>query len=139
MNIRRLPIFLLSTLLLALCLTNALAEELDISIATDKETYVGGEIVTMTIKITNTSEMIVRNLKIDNYIPTGLTYVNASDANKEIAEIQPGATVQHMIRVRKVIVDAPDTGDPTMPVLWIILLFVGASYLIFRKRQSRAS
>lgn len=139
MNIRRLPIFLLSTLLLALCLTNALAEELDISITTDKETYVGGEIVTMTIKITNNSEMIVRNLKIDNYIPTGLTYVNASDANKEIAEIQPGATAWHTIRVRKVIVDAPDTGDPTTPVLWTILLLVGASYLIFRKRQSRAS
>ena len=122
-------------LILITCLSTALAEDLDISITTDKESYVGDEIVTMTIN----SEMIVRNLKIDNYIPTGLTYVTASDANKEIAEIQPGATVQHMIRVRKVIVDAPDTGDPTMPVLWTILLFVGASYLISRKRQSRAS
>lgn len=126
-------------LILITCLSTALAEDLDISITTDKESYVGDEIVTMTIKVTNNSEMIVRNLKIDNYIPTGLTYVTASDANKEIAEIQPGATVQHMIRVRKVIVDAPDTGDPTMPVLWTILLFVGASYLISRKRQSRAS
>ena len=126
-------------LILITCLSTALAEDLDISITTDKESYVGDEIVTMTIKVTNNSEMIVRNLKIDNYIPTGLTYVTASDANKEIAEIQPGATVQHTIRVRKVIVDAPDTGDPTMPVLWTILLFVGASYLISRKHQSRAS
>lgn len=125
---------LLVALALALC-AHAAAEGVEIAVTQDKPSHEANEIATLTIDITNHTEMVLRNFRIQNLIPAGLEYVDSAEAQRVIDAIQPGASARHVIRLRKVVI--PKTGDAAHPLLWGLLALACAAYLTRRARARR--
>lgn len=139
MRTKTVALLLALMLLVSGCFSTAAGEELDISITADKEAYTGDELVTLTVLVTNNTGGIVRRLRISNELPAGLAYVDDADANRFIDELQPGEKVQYWIRARKIMVEAPATGDASRPALWVALLLAAALYLVYQQRRTRVS
>lgn len=139
----------LLALFFALCLIcvpawdHALGASVDITIHPDKTAYLGNEIAQLAIDITNNTTATVRNLRIQNLVPTGLAYVNPSEANRTIAALAPGQTTQHVIRLRVANdamtgVNVPKTGDTASPVLWSLLLLASCVLMGWLGRRGTA-
>lgn len=126
-------------MLLAVCVcAPARAQGLDISVTQDKLSHQKGEVAVLTVDIVNNTGATVRNLRIENILPQGLVYVDEAEASRTVAELAPGARVQHAIHVKLLEVNLPQTGDPAQPWLWGLLALICGGYLAVRGRRRAA-
>lgn len=97
--IKKIPVFLLTMILcIGLMAMPAFAasssqDGLEVTLTTDKETYSQGEQIVATLTVTNTNEIEVSNVSLENVIPQGYTLAEGAEATKQIESLGAGETV----------------------------------------------
>lgn len=113
-----------------------------ITIRADKDHYEDDEIAELTIRITNRANRLIKNVRIEHFLPNGLQYADKEEASLfDHLTIEPGETVEHVVRVRKMDT-LPQTGDASVTCFMkYALLFAVSSMLILlgNKRRQRAN
>lgn len=98
-TIKKLPIFLLAIMLcVGMMVIPAYAESstqdgLEVNLTTNKETYSQDEQIVATLTVTNTNEVAVSNVSLENVIPEGYKLANGSEATKQVESLESGESV----------------------------------------------
>lgn len=82
---------------------------LEITLTTDKEKYEKGEKIKSTLTVTNTNDIAVSNVSLENLIPDGYILSEDSTAIKKIETLDAGETV--FLTVTYVTEDPEDNGE----------------------------
>lgn len=90
---------------------------LQVSLTTDKSEYSQGDPITATLAVTNTNDVAVSNVSMENMIPEGYSLAEGSEADKLVESLDAGETVTMSVTY---IADAStgednteDTGKPS--------------------------
>ena len=90
---------------------------LQVSLTTDKSEYSQGDPITATLAVTNTNDVAVSNVSMENMIPEGYSLAEGSEAEKLVESLDAGETVTMSVTY---IADAStgeddteDTGKPS--------------------------
>lgn len=128
---------------------------LDVSLTTDKSSYVAGDTVAVTVTVTNTNAVAVNNVKLEITLPSGLT-LQTGNTSVTIASLAAGATETRSLTALAVAAStsepttqttsttqpgSPQTGDASNLPLWVGLLVLsvgGLAGLLYFKRRKGA-
>lgn len=66
---------------------------LEVTLTTDKETYSQSEQIVATLTVTNTNEVKVSNVSLENVIPEGYKLADGSESTKQVESLDVGETV----------------------------------------------
>ncbi len=112
------------------------ADELKLTLTTDKEEYALGDQVLATLKAENVSGGPVKNIVLKVETPEGL--ILSGDAQKNVASLEAGASEELIVRFDTKPVDNPVTGDNTR--LWTLavmaLICCAVVVLMFVNRKT---
>lgn len=146
-RIALLVIMLLSLAMFSLSAQAATAAQdgIEVTMTTDKTSYVTGETVIVNLTVTNRNTFALDNVRLDITPPEGLRLQSGSVIT--IASLAPGATQTHAIQSLAVTTgdgtQANTPGDASSPLLWALLLALLAGglagQLYFKKRRAATS
>ena len=98
-TIKKFPTFLLAIILcVGMMVIPAYAESstqdgLEVNLTTNKETYSQDEQIVATLTVTNTNEVAVSNVSLENVIPEGYKLADGSEATKQVESLESGESV----------------------------------------------
>lgn len=132
-------------------------EGLDFVLTTDKEEYGENEQIVATLTVTNTNEVSVTNVSMENKIPTGYMLAEDSESTKQVDVLEAGETatlISTYVRIVEPVTEPettvaatepattlaatqPETGDSANIIFWCILLLIsgGTVILIFSGKK----
>ncbi len=90
--------------------TTSSQDGLEITLTTDKESYSSSEEIIATLTVTNTNDLAVTNVSLEQVIPDGYVLAQDSEATKEISSISSGETETLVVTI------VPDTSVTTATV-----------------------
>ncbi len=142
---KKLTKLLALVLCLALCVgvmaLSAFAAEaeqdgLKLTLTTDKEEYVTGDQILVTLKAQNVSAAPISNIALKVQVPEGL--ILAGTAQKTIASLEAGASDELNVTLNTQETDNPTTGDATNIVLLAVVAMVccAAVVVMFANRKT---
>lgn len=97
--IKKIPIFFLAMMLcigmiaLPAFAASSTQDGLEVTLTTDKEAYSQNEQIVTIVTVTNTNEVAVSNVSLENVIPEGYKLADDSEATKQVESLGSGETV----------------------------------------------
>lgn len=102
-----------------LCFTSATAGSasqngIDVSLTASKAEYAASEDIVVTLSVTNTSSVVIEQVKLQNEVPVGFSLKAGSSATKTVAQLGHDGTASLITGYHyEPNPDVPETGDST--------------------------
>lgn len=112
-------------------------EGLQVTVATDQETYEEGESITATITVLNTNSQSVTVVNLEQLIPEGYVLSEDSDVSTQNVEIRPGQSIELQVTFQGASEDAGEDSiwdtilyGETLGIPNLILIVFGVIFFI---------
>jgi len=129
---------------LSACATETVTQDgLSVTLTTDKDIYSSGELIKATLKIRNTNDYPIRNIRAKILVPDGMAPISGADIN--IYELSAGELYPQIVTLYETKTDlhsVPQTSDNSHIELWLVLLilsFLVAVYIVSFKKNNGAN
>lgn len=131
---------LLLMMIMLLAVHSSLAEDIQITVQTDKESYAEGDVATVDITIVNEGNSSLSNLAMQTQLPDELMVYSAEGADYTFDQLDPGDSVSYSFRIGlKKAMNMPKTGDGSMLGLWLVLMSGALVGVCLMRRSMRGN
>lgn len=86
-------ILCVSMLVMPVSAASANQDGIEVSLMTDKEAYSQSEQIKATMTVTNTNDIAVNNIRLENVVPNGYVLADGTEAEKQVETLGAGETV----------------------------------------------
>lgn len=131
---------LLLMMIMLLAVHSSLAEDIQITVQTDKESYAEGDVATVDVTIVNEGNSSLSNLAMQTQLPDELMVYSAEGADYTFDQLDPGDSVSYSFRIGlKKAMNMPKTGDGSMLGLWLVLMSGALVGVCLMRRSMRGN